>query len=213
MTRTFFIRPDSASSDCALTTDSNIDDQVLNAQTAGNETNSHDIPQGSNINNYVAMSFVMPSGEIGEEDLPASSLFTVGLDVTVIGGNVSVRIEVHAYDSGCTSLGSQAQAEGDVTSTGVATLTATWDPPAAADRYGIQVMAGHGGMHSDAAETLTIRGNNANAIFDFPDAPVSADPANEWLASRPNQMNVRRSRRAVNFKEMLVAAGWFPPGG
>jgi len=172
MARNFFIRPDSASSDCALTTDSNIDDQVLNAQTAGNETNTHSIPQGSNINNYIAMSFVMPSGEIGGEDLPASSVFTVGLDVTVIGANTTVRCILHAYDSGCLSLGSQAQAEADISTTGVATLTFTWDPPAAADRYGIEVMAGHGGMHNSAAEPLTIRGNNANAIFDIPDAPV-----------------------------------------
>jgi len=68
-------------------------------------------------------------------------------------------------------------------------------------------------MHSDAAETLTIRGNNANAVFDIPNAPAAGDAPNEWLASRPNQVSVRRSRRAVNFKEMLVAAGWFPPGG
>ena len=100
MTRNFFIRPDSASADCALTTDSNIEDQILNAQTGGNETNSHDIPQGSNIANYVAMSFVMPSGEIGGEDLPASSLFTAGLDITVIGGNLTVRGDFHAFDSG-----------------------------------------------------------------------------------------------------------------
>lgn len=100
MARNYFIRPDSASGDCALTTDSNIDDQLLNAQTGGNESNSHDIPQGSNIANYVAMSFVQPSGEIGGEDLPASSLFTIGLDVTVIGGNTSVRCVFHAYDSG-----------------------------------------------------------------------------------------------------------------
>lgn len=105
------------------------------------------------------------------------------------------------------------QAEADVTSTGVATLTFTWNPPASADRYGFTINAGHSGMMSDAAETLTIRGNNSNAIFDFPDAPVSADPATEWFASRPNQKNIRRSRRSVNFKEMLIAAGWFPPGG
>ncbi len=100
MARNYFIRPDSASADCALATDSGIDDEVLNAQTAGNETNSHDVPQGSNINNYVVMSFVMPSGEIGGEDLPAASSFSAGIDITVIGGNVSVRGEFHAYDSG-----------------------------------------------------------------------------------------------------------------
>ena len=100
MARNFFIRPDSASADCALTTDSNIEDQILNVQTGGNETNSHDIPQGSNINNYIAMSFVMPSGEIGGEDLPASSLFTAGLDITAIGGNLTVRGDFHAFDSG-----------------------------------------------------------------------------------------------------------------
>ncbi len=100
MARNFFIRPDSASADCALTTDSNIEDQILNAQTGGNETDSHDIPQGSNINNYVPFSFVQPSGAIGGEDLPASSLFTAGLDITVIGGNLTVRAEFHAFDSG-----------------------------------------------------------------------------------------------------------------
>lgn len=100
MARNYFIRPDSASSDCALTDDSNVDDQVLNAQTGGNETNSFDIPQGSNIQNYTAMSFVMPSGEIGGEDLPASSLFTIGLDVTVIGGSTSLRCDMQAFDSG-----------------------------------------------------------------------------------------------------------------
>ncbi len=100
MTRNYFIRPDSASSDCALTDDSNIDDQVLNAQTAGNEDNTFSIPQGSNISNYQAMSFVMPSGEIGGEDLGASSVFTVGLDVTVIGAQTSLRVILHAYDSG-----------------------------------------------------------------------------------------------------------------
>ena len=100
MARNYFIRPDSASADCALTSDSNIDDQVLNAQTGGNEEDTFSIPQGSNISNYVAMSFVMPSGEIGGEDLAASSLFTIGLDVTTIGGATSVRAVFHAFDSG-----------------------------------------------------------------------------------------------------------------
>ncbi len=100
MTRNFFIRPDSASSDCALASDSSIDDQVLTAQTAGNETNAETVEQGSNINNYTSMSFVMPSGQIGGEDLPASSLFTAVLDITVIGSFISCRAEFHAYDSG-----------------------------------------------------------------------------------------------------------------
>ncbi len=86
-----------------------------------------------------------------------------------------------------------AQAEADITSTGVATLTFTWDPPAAADRYGIEVHAGHSGMHSDAAEPLTIRGNNANAIFDFPDAPATGDAPNE----QPDSMYMPRYREKL----------------
>ncbi len=100
MARNYFIRPDSASGDCARDSGSGINDQLLNAQTAGNETNSESVAQGSNINSYVSMSFVMPSGEIGGEDLPAASSFSAGLDITAIGGNLSVRGLFHAYDSG-----------------------------------------------------------------------------------------------------------------
>ncbi len=111
------------------------------------------------------------------------------------------------------------QTEGDITSTGVATITASWDPPAAADRYGLQLMAGHGGMHSDPAETLTIRGNNANAIYDFPDAPAAGAPDEEWAASQVRGMQVPLFRKpGVNsyresIKDQLIKAGWFPPGG
>lgn len=111
------------------------------------------------------------------------------------------------------------QAEADITSTGVATITGTWDPPAAADRYGLQLMTGHGGMHNTAAETLTIRGNNANAIYDIPDAPPDGAPDEEWAASqtqgqktpifkKPGVNNYR-----ISIREALVKAGWFPPGG
>lgn len=100
MARNFFIRPDSASTDCALATDSSINDQILNAQTAGNEANSETVEQGSNINNYVSMAFVMPSGEIGGEDLAAGSLFTAILDITAIGSFLSCNVVFHAYNPG-----------------------------------------------------------------------------------------------------------------
>lgn len=114
------------------------------------------------------------------------------------------------------------QAEADVTTTGVATLTATWDPPASADRYGIEVMTGHGGMHNDPAETLTIRGNNANAIFDFPDVPVIGVPDEEWAAAQTRGMMIPLfDKIKVNSyrqwfsdaRKALIKAGWFPPGG
>lgn len=112
------------------------------------------------------------------------------------------------------------QTQGNFTSTGLQTASVTWDPPAAADRYGIEVMAGHSGMHSDADQTLTIRGNNANAIFDIPDAPaVGPGVDEEWamsqtrgtqqpLVKKPGVNNYRES-----IKETLIKAGWFPPGG
>lgn len=100
MARNFFVRPDSASADCALDTDSGINDQILDAQTGGNEANSETVEQGSNISNYTSMSFVMPSGEIGGEDLPSGSLFTAVLDITAIGSFLSCQAIFHAYDSG-----------------------------------------------------------------------------------------------------------------
>ncbi len=102
----------------------------------------------------------------------------------------------------------------------MATLTATWDPPAAADRYGVEIMAGHSGMHSDPAEPLVIRGNNANAIFDFPDAPAGGPGVDEeWAMSqtRGTQEPIFKKPGVNNYresiKERLVKAGWFPPGG
>jgi len=100
MARNFFIRPDSASADCSFTDDSGIEDEVLDAQTGGNEADTYEVPQGSNITNYQVFTFIMPSGEIGGEDLPASSLFTAVLDITVIDSQISCRAVFHAFDSG-----------------------------------------------------------------------------------------------------------------
>ncbi len=70
-------------------------------------------------------------------------------------------------------------------------------------------------MHSTAAETLTIRGNNANAVFDFPDAPPSGVPDEEWAASQVKGQQTPRNpgRKTVSYRQRLVEAGWLPPGG
>ena len=98
MARNYFQRMDQLCADCALGNDDDVD--ALTAQTAGNETISAQVAQGANVNTNVEFSAVQVSGEIGGEDLPASSQFDAQLDITAIGGNLSVRVVFHAYDSG-----------------------------------------------------------------------------------------------------------------
>lgn len=171
MARTRFFRGDQADSDC--TPGGDVNKPMLSAQTAGNETNNLTAAQGANINTNVEGAYMMASGDPGGgEDLGASSLFRCQLDITAIGGNLSVRVVFHALNASCTSQGSAAQAEADITSTGLALVTATWDPPVA-DRYAAYIHVGHGGMHSDPAEVLTLRTNNSDAFFEIPDAPAA----------------------------------------
>lgn len=186
MARTRYQRADQADSDCTPGADAN--KPLLSAQTGGNETVDLVVAQGANINNNVEGAFIMASGDPGGgEDLGAGSLFRCQLDITALGANLSVRVVFHALNAGCTSQGSAAQGEADITTTGLHTVTATWDPPVA-DRYAAYIHIGHGGMHTDPNETCTLRTNNANAFFEIPDAPGAA--ASLVAKRRPNTAQV-----------------------
>ena len=83
-------------------------------------------------------------------------------------------------------------------------------------------MAGHGGMHNVAGEVLTIRGNNANAIYDIPDAPggPGVDEEAAMAQTRGTQQPLFKKPGVSNYRQKyddvrlaLVKAGWFPPGG
>ncbi len=171
MARTRYQRGDQADSGCTPGADFN--KPLLSAETTGNETVAGVVAQGANINSNVEGAFIMASGDPGGgEDLAASSLFRCQLDVTVLDSQVTLRVVFHALNSSCTTQGSAAQAEGDIATTGLHTVTATWDPPVA-DRYAAYIHAGHSGMHTDPAENFTLRTNNANAFFEIPDAPAA----------------------------------------
>lgn len=167
MARTRYQRGDQADSDCANASD--VNKPLLSTQTGGNETVSATVSVGMNAD---VIGFYMASGDPGGEDLGAGSLFRVQFDVTAMGANLTGDVQFHAFDATCTSLGSVSA--GTFTGVGLKLLTATWDPPAASDRYGVLVDVDHGGMHNDADETITLRTNNANAFYEIPDAPTAA---------------------------------------
>ncbi len=165
MARTRFQRADQADSDCTPGTDGN--KPLLVAQTGGNEVVTALVPKNSM--NVVVHSFTMAAGDPGGgEDLGAASLFRCQTDCTVLGSSLSYRLVFHALNAGCTSQGSQAQAEADFNAIGLNLATASWDPPVA-DRYQVQVVVNNANM--SAAETITLRTNNVNAFHEIPDAP------------------------------------------
>jgi len=168
MARRRFQRADQADSDCTPAPDGN--KPLLTTQDGGAQTLT-----GTSVQAQMAtmeLSFTMAAGDPGGgENLGASSLFTVSLDVTAIGANQTVTVEFHALDAGCTSQGSIA-ATGSITATGVQELSRTWDPPVA-DRYQVRILLAQGGMMTDPDEDLVLRTNNTDAWLDIPDAPVA----------------------------------------
>lgn len=164
MARTRYQRD--TNSDCTNASSQNKD---LEASAGTGQTVSATVAVGMNAN---VIGFYMNSGDPGSEDLPASSLFRIQLDVNAIGANLSVTVTFHAFNSSCTSLGSATQAESAITTTGLHIVTATWDPPSGADRYGVLIAIDHGGMHGDPSETLTLT-CDSDGWFEIPDAPVS----------------------------------------
>lgn len=173
MPRTRFQRGDQAASDCTPSAEAN--QPLLAAQEGGNETISITTQQGQMAGDPGEISFSTASGDPGAEDLGAGSLFRCQLDITAIGSNQEVSVVFHAINDACASQGSVAMDEAVFTATGLQMATATWDPPAA-DRYEARILVAQGGMHTDGDETLTIRTNNADAFYEFPDAPVAASP-------------------------------------
>ena len=174
MPRTRFQRGDQADSDC--TPGDEVNKPLLSAETGGNETVSASV--AAQIMNSIEMSFTMAAGDPGGEDLGASSLFRCQTDCTVLGGNLSYKIRFRALDSACNELtgGSVDMDEADFTAIGLNLATATWDPPAAADRYQAEVIVTNGAGHNGPTETITLRTNNANAFFEIPDAPAGGGP-------------------------------------
>ncbi len=167
MPRNRFQRADQADSDCTPASDGN--KPLLSTQTGGNQTLSASIAQGAM--NQITFSFSTASGDPGTENLGAGSLFRMQLDVTVAGGNLTYRVEFHAVNNACVSQGNVVQGEASFSGIGLRLASATWDPPSA-ERYQAHILVSHGGMHSDPAETITIRTNNSDAFYEFPDAPA-----------------------------------------
>ena len=169
MARTLFQRADQADSDCTPASAAN--KPLLSTETNGGETVTVSIPaqtMGAHV-----FAFTMAVGDPGGEDLGAGSLFEADLDVTVADTPITYTVRFVALDSSCNILtaGSIDMDETDFSGIGVKEANATWDPPALADRYGIQIRGTNSNGHNGAAGTLTIRTNVAAAIFRIPDAP------------------------------------------
>lgn len=173
MVRTRFQRGDAANSDC--TSGDEVNKPLQSTQTGGNNTVSASVP--AQTMNSVEMNFTNAAGDPGGEDLGAGSLFRCQTDCTALGGNLSYKIRFRVLDSTCNLLtgGSVDMDEADFTAIGLNLATVTWDPPAAADRYEAQVIVTNGAGHNGPTETITLRTNNSNAFYEYPDAPGVVD--------------------------------------
>lgn len=167
MVRTRFQRGDQADSDCTPSED--VNKPLLSAQTAGGETVT--LTTEAQVMNKNEGSFTMAAGDPGSEDLGSGSLFRCQVDVFSIGGNLSFSIRFRALDASCNSLGEVDMAEGDFSTPGLHIATATWDPPAAADRYQVLILVTNGAGHTGPTETIVLTTNIADAFFEIPDAP------------------------------------------
>lgn len=170
MARTRYQRGDQANSDCTPSGDINKPALASNTGTTNTQTATI-VTQAMDTNEA---SFTFASGDPGGENLGAGSLFRFQIDAVAAGSNLTYRVEFHALGASCTSLGSAAQGEAAFSGTGLKLATATWDPPAGADRYQARILISHGGMHGDPSETLVIHTNTSDAWFEIPDAPVAA---------------------------------------
>ena len=166
MPRTRFQRADQADSDCVPGSDGN--KPLLSTSGSGTVTAS----VAAQTMNQITFGFTMPAGDPGSEDLGAGSLFTARLDVAVADAQLTFTVRFRALDASCNSLGEANMDEAAFTGNGVKTATATWDPPAATDRYQILVLVTNTNGHSGAAGTITLT-SSSSADLVIPDAPVA----------------------------------------
>ncbi len=199
MARTRFQRADQADSDCTPADGGN--KPLLSTQTGGNETVTFEIP--AQTMNDIIHSFTMAAGDPGgAEDLGASSLFRMQLDITVIDATITCKIAFHGVNASCATQGNAGMDEGDFSSMGLNLGTTSWDPPIS-DRYQGRVLATNSEGHDGADGTLTLRTNNANAFYEIPD--VGGVPEDVAMLTRHPDLVEGRRRGPV------VPGGMIPP--
>jgi len=173
MPRTRFLRTDQAGSCTAAI---NVDRQMDPSETSGNETITAEIgPQDVfALGGRGNFEFTTAAGDPGgDENLPAASVFSAVLDVTVADSPITYIADLFmADDVSCAEIGSGVRmTESPFSGMGTKTANFTWDPEAG-DRWNLRVGGIGNGMHGDPTGTLTLRGNNATSIFTAPDPPV-----------------------------------------